>query len=199
MQRGREKIFRKSLGIAAFLVINLLFQHCGGPRMFVHPEADMSYYERLALIQFENLTANRAAGEKVTNAFLTELLITERYDIVEPGRVVKAAKEIGISSPIKAGELSADEIKELGESLGVEALIRGVVREYDMVRIGQTQYPLITQDVELLDVATGKTVWMISHTKKGAPNLPFISVGESFTLGNLLQELCRDIVSHILK
>ena len=68
-----------------------------------------------------------------------------------------------------------------------------------MVRIGQTQYPLITQDVELVDVATGKTVWMISHTKKGGPNLPFVSIGETFTLGELLQEICRDIVSKIPK
>jgi hypothetical protein len=81
--------------------------------------------------------------------------------------------------------------------MGVQAVLSGVVREYTMVRIGQTQYPLITLDVTLVDTATGTTVWVLSHTKKGGPNLPFVSVGETFTLGELLQEICQETVSKI--
>lgn len=170
---------------------------CGGPRRFVHPEADISYYQKFALVPFENLTTDRAAGEKASNAFLTELLIARRFAVVEPGNVVRAAKEAGLPSPLKAGELETGELEKLGEKTGADAILRGVVREYEMVRVGQDQYPLVTLDIELLDVATGTTVWMISDTKKGGPNLPFVSVGETFTLGELLQKICEEIVSKI--
>ncbi len=199
MERIFSKIDLRGLKVAVFLVLILSVQQCGGPRRFVHPEADVSYYERLGLLSFENLATDRVAGEKVTNAFLTELLISKRFEVVEPGRVNRASRELGLPSPLIGGELTPEEVKELGEQLGVEALLRGVVREYEMVRIGQTQYPLVTLDIELLDVATGTTVWVISHTKKGGPNLPFVSVGETFTLGELLQEICHDIVSKIPK
>jgi len=196
MKRRQRKI-STWMGMTTVLVLVLQFQNCGGPRRFVHPEADVSYYERVALAPFENMAVDRAAGEKATNAFLTEVLISERFEVVEPGKVLRAARESGLSNPLKLGELTGEELKTLGERLGVEAVILGTVREYEMVRIGQTQYPQVTLDVELIDVATGTTAWVISHTKKGGPNLPFLSVGETFTLGEMLQETCRDVVSKI--
>jgi curli biogenesis system outer membrane secretion channel CsgG len=185
--------------ITLLLIFGLQFQNCGGPRRFVHAEADISYYERVALAPFVNMTADRSAGEKATNAFLTEVLISKRFEVVEPGKVLRVARESGLPSPLKLGELNVEELKTLGESLGVEAMIMGTVREYNMVRIGQTQYPQVTMDVELIDVATSTTAWVISHTKKGGPNMPFLSIGETFTLGEMLQETCLDIVSKIPK
>jgi TolB-like protein len=191
----------RAVGVAPvvgwLLALALLSLQCGGPRRFVHPAADIAFYERLALLPFDNLTAERAAGDKVTRAFLTELLIARRFDVVDPGRAVKLARDEGIVPPIKVGELTEATLMSLGERMGVQAVLSGVVREYTMVRIGQTQYPLITLDVTLVDTATGTTVWVLSHTKKGGPNLPFVSVGETFTLGELLQEICQETVSKI--
>lgn len=170
---------------------------CGGPRTFVHPDVDLSYYEQIGVLPFKNLTNDRLAGEKVVNALITELLVEEEYHVVEPGQLRRMAREI-LDGPIDSGgEWKLEKIQELGKAAGLQGVITGTVREYEMIRIGQNQYPLVTVDVELIDMETGQVVWMISHTEKGGPNLPVISVGETYTLGELTQEVCEKIVDRI--
>jgi TolB-like protein len=170
---------------------------CGGPRTFVHPDVDISYYERIGVLPFRNLSGDRLAGEKITGALVTELLLKKGFEVVEPGQFRRSARETLTGNIDSGGEWKLDEIRRLGEQAGVQGIITGTVREFQMIRIGQTQYPLITIDVELIDVETGRVVWMISHTKKGGPTLPILSIGETHTLGELTQQVCREVVERI--
>ena len=169
---------------------------CGGPRTYLHPDVDISYYQRLGVLPFRNLSNDRLAGEKVTGIFVTELLVRHIFEVVEPGQFRRMAREI-LPGGLESGEWKAEDIARLGTEAGVQGIITGTVREYEMIRIGQTAYPLVTIDVELIDVETGRVVWMISHTRRGGPNLPIISVGETFTLGEMAQKVCRDVVARI--
>lgn len=182
----------------ATLWIAILASGCGGPRTYVHPDVDVSYYETLGVLPFRNLTNDRLAGEKITGIFTTELLMKKRFEVVEPGQFRRIARNV-LSGSLDSGEWTAENIAKLGTSAGVQGVITGTVREYEMIRIGQTQYPLVTIDVEMIDAETGRVVWMISHTKKGGPNLPVISVGETYTLGEMAQEVCHDVVGKITR
>jgi TolB-like protein len=179
-------------GVALILLV-----HCGGPRTFIHPDVDISYYEVVGVLPFKNLSSDRLAGEKITAVLTTELLMKKKFEVVEPGQFRRTAREILSGNIDSGGEWKPEEIRKLGESTGVKGIITGTVREYQMIRIGQTQYPLITIDAELIDVETGRVVWMISHSKKGGPNLPVLSVGETYTLGDLGQQVCKDVVDRI--
>ncbi len=184
------------LRILATLCVLISTAGCGGPRTFIHQDVDISYYESLGVLPFRNLTNDRLAGEKITGIFITELLIKKRFEVVEPGQFRRMAREI-LAGSLESGEWKAENIARLGSAAEVQGIITGTVREYGMIRIGQTQYPLVTIDVELIDAETGRVVWMISHTKKGGPNLPVISVGETYTLGEMAQEVCSDVVGKI--
>ncbi len=187
-----------NLWFMAILWIAILASGCGGPRTYVHPDVDVSYYETLGVLPFRNLTNDRLAGEKITGIFTTELLMKKRFEVVEPGQFRRIARNV-LSGSLDSGEWTAENIAKLGTSAGVQGVITGTVREYEMIRIGQTQYPLVTIDVEMIDAETGRVVWMISHTKKGGPNLPVISVGETYTLGEMAQEVCHDVVGKITR
>jgi TolB-like protein len=182
-----------SLGFSLAL---LVFLACaGGPRSYLNPEADMSFYERIGVVPFINLTSDRFAGEKITSTFVIELLITEKFEVVERGEfdhIVGQVRSSTGGSPFQ--ELTAAQLAAIGEQAGVNGIIEGVVKEYEMIRVGQGTYPLISFNVKLVDAPTGRVVWESSYSGKGGPKLPVVSWGETHTLSELAQKACRKVV-----
>jgi len=181
------------VGTVTLLAITL---SCAWPRTFLNPEADWSFYKQLGVLPFANLSADRYAGEKVQSAFITEMYLSERFQIMEPGEFNQRATSYLKSVGVQPGqELSLENIKAVGEKNGVQGVIEGTVRDYSMVRVGQAEYPLISLSLRMVDVPTGTVVWMSSYTMKGGPRLPVISVGETHTLSELTQKICKKMVS----
>ncbi|MBI3008693.1 MAG: hypothetical protein HYY56_04170 [Candidatus Omnitrophica bacterium] len=190
--------------IRCYLLIIVLIFLCGcgsALRVYLHPQTDIGGIKKVAVVPFSNLSADHFAGERVTNAFITELLIRTNVEIVEEGELVKGLKEIGIdhgSGVNLEKSLDVAKLQKLGKSLGAQGIVLGSVDQYDMVRIGAESYPVITLTVRLLDVETGGIMWMSSFSKKGGPgSIPFISAGEVYTLSELTQKVARQIVSSL--
>jgi hypothetical protein len=40
-------------------------------------------------------------------------------------------------------------------------------------------------------------IWMASVTRRGGPNLPFISVGETHTLGEMAEKVCAELAGSL--
>ena len=186
--------------IKTFITLSLLTAlGCSGPRSFLNENTDWTFYKQLGVLPFVNLSPDRYAGEKVQSAFITELFLSRRFDVMEPGQFnSKVAQELKTSASTPAMELSLDQIKPIGQATGVQGVIEGVVREYATTRVGQADYPIISLNIRLIDVPTGTVVWMTSYTMKGGPNLPVISIGETHTLSELTQKICHEIVSDFI-
>lgn len=169
---------------------------CGGPRTFLNEETDWTFYQQLGVLPFVNLSSDRYAGEKLHSAFVTELFLSNRFKVMEPGEFnIKAAQVLKTSGSQPTQELSLDQIKEIGQKTGVQGVIEGVISEYTTVRVGQADYPIISINMRLIDVPTGTVVWMTSYTMKGGPKLPIVSLGETHTLSELSQKICHEVVS----
>ena len=70
------------------LLSAVLLSGCGGTgsTKFLHPEFDFGYVERVAVIPFDNLSNDQGAGARATRYFLSELLATEAFEVVDgPG------------------------------------------------------------------------------------------------------------------
>jgi len=184
------------LGVAALA----LLAGCGGPSTFVNPEADLPYYQKVAIIPFTSLSQDRAAGYRVSDVFFSELLRKGFADLVEPGQFSAAVTKMRGGTPVE-NPWSAEELSRLGEELGIQGVFLGTVREYEMVRTGRDAFPLISLEVRLVDTASGKLVWSASTTRRGGPGVPVVSWflgllggGEIHTMGELSAEVCRDFL-----
>jgi TolB-like protein len=179
-----------------FFLALLAFLACGGgPRSYLNPEADISFYEKIGVVPFINLTSDRFAGEKITSTFVTELLITEKFEVVERGEFDHIVGQVrGSTGGSPSQELTSAQLAAIGEQAGVNGIIEGVVREYEMIRVGQGTYPLISFNVKLVDAPTGRVVWESSYSAKGGPKLPVVGWGETHTLSELAQKACRKVV-----
>lgn len=167
----------------------------GGMRVYFNPQADMTFYQKVVVFPFTNLTGERMAGERITRSFMTELLITNRFQVVEPNEFRAALARIG-AEPTPEGQYEPDKLKKAAGDLGATGLIRGSVSEYQMLRnAGGNEFPVLTFDSEMVDVSSGETVWRCSITKRGHNrSFPF---GGTRNIGALVQESCREMVERL--
>jgi hypothetical protein len=160
---------------------------------FIHPEADLSFYEKVGVIPFESLGMDRLAGEKVTNVFYTELLASDFADVIEPGQFLASIQRIRGVAPTNRAWSSAD-VARLGEEAQVQGVFIGIVRDYEMTSGGRQAFPLVSLEVRLLDAVTGEVVWSASLTRRGGPTMPFTGWREVHTLGELTTLVCRELL-----
>ncbi len=169
---------------------------CAAPAQFVHPDADLPFYETVGIVPFESVNADRLAGVKVSNVFFTELLRTRFAEVKEPGQFQAAMSRVRGGTPTNKPWSSTD-LAKLGEEAGVQGIFTGIVRDYEMVRVGRESFPLVSLEVRLLDVATGRVVWSASHTRRGGPTMPFTGWREIHTLGELTTQMCRQLLDSL--
>jgi len=165
---------------------------CGGPRAYIHPEADLGFYRRVGVAQFQTLADDPRAGQKVQRVFLTELLKRHDFDVVAPGQFAKVEGDVRNQTGL-SGDAALDSValQGIGEKAGVQGILLGIVRDYRMERVGQEEFPMISFSLQLVDAPTGRIVWDVSVGERGGPKFPVLSLGETHTLDELTTRLCR--------
>jgi curli biogenesis system outer membrane secretion channel CsgG len=203
-QLDNQFLFRKSVFLFGFLFCLVSLFCCGTTsRVYLNPQTDLGYIKRIAVLPFENLTGEKYGGEKISQAFIAELLIAGDFDVVEPGEVAKIMLTNG-NGMVQVGpeggmHLDAGKLQKITGQLNCQAVVIGAVTSYEMVRVGSEQYPQISLNVRLVDGKTGTIIWMSTFTKRGGPGVPFIGFGEKYTLSELTQDICKDIVNTLSK
>lgn len=188
---------RATLGVGLAACLMLAVAGCAGPsRFFVNTDADLSYYGKVAIIPFQNMASDRFAGNRVTRALITELMIADAFTIVEPIEVLNrlaAAK----ASPDPAGNVDPEKLRQAFEGLGVTGVLRGAVTEFEVRRAGREEFPLVSFDVELIDLQTQTVVWRVAVSRKGRARIPLFGMGGQRTLGAVTQEACLEVVRRL--
>ena len=194
----RMPVARRAL-LPALLLGALVLPGCGtggGMRLFVNPKADMSFYKLVAVAPFGNLTSERFAGERISRAFVTELVIANRFHLVEDGQFRTALQRTNASLDAQ-GQYPSDKVMQTAKAMDVQGVIRGTVTDYQLQRFGSNESPVVSFDVEMIDVQSGETVWRGSITRHGKNPTPLIGGTSTDTLGRLVQQTCREIVERL--
>lgn len=191
------------LKIGMLLVLLATCFGCGSlmeSRSFVSPQADFSFYKRVGLLPFKNMAEDRLAGDKLTEHFMTELLIAGELEVMDPGQFNAVVAQVAKSASSVSGlELSTEQLTRIAEFAKVQGIFMGTVEDYKMIQLGGDQYPLISMTVKFIDAPTGTVAWQHTLSATGGPNLPVVSIGETFTLGGLSQKACEAVVKDFYK
>jgi curli biogenesis system outer membrane secretion channel CsgG len=183
--------------VAALGALLLVGGCASAVRLYVNPDADMAFYKKIAVMPFGNVSTEPLAGQRVTRAFLTELLMANRYQIVEPEDFAGVLFKLA-GPPGQDGNYDAAKIRDAANAVGATGLLRGGVTEYTMQRTDGGDVPLIAFDVELMDVATGNVVWRSSINRRGKGAIPLVG-GGTRSPARLTQETCEELVKQLEK
>lgn len=188
----------RRLGVAAWLlVIGLIVSCAPAIRVYVNPEADLAFYRKIAVLPFTDLSTMPQAGARVTRAFVTELILTDRFEIVQPEDFTGTLHRQG-TFQAQDGTYDPDKLKAAATQMGATGILRGAVTEYQMSRADGGDIPVIAFDAELTDVGTGKVVWRSSIAKRGKGRVSVVGTGTR-SLGKLTQEACQELVAQLRK
>ena len=155
-----------------FLIVcfscTLFLPACGvksTPSYYINQDTDFSFIKTVAVLPLDNLTNDRFAGESVRQVVISELLASGLTDVVCPGDVASACETV----KIKAGRSpSAEQIRALGKTLRVQAVIFGTVNKYGEVREGNISAPEISITLMMADTGSGSIIWSVTKAYGGA-------------------------------
>ncbi|MCB9516908.1 MAG: hypothetical protein H6693_12015 [Candidatus Latescibacteria bacterium] len=125
-------------------------------KSFLHPDVDLGYVRRVALLPFSNLSGDEFADERITSLFVTRLLSANVVEVVEAGAVREAMTRMNVSAGMT---LSPEQIVALGKALAVDALFGGTVEEYGPVREHRETQNQVTASFTLSETQSGTLVW----------------------------------------
>jgi TolB-like protein len=148
----------------ASLILLAVLVGCGGATQYRHPRADLGTVKTVGILPFVSMTGEPGVADKVQALFTIELLASNAFDVVEPGRVLKTMRD-SRSGPV--AELTPDEVKKLGKELNAQAVFVGTVLEFGESNAG-VKAPQVTVQLKLVETGSGVTVWAATETRGGA-------------------------------
>lgn len=177
----------------AFLVASAI-GCAAAQQLYVNPQADLTVYRKVAMLPMTNLTTDRFASERVARALMTELIATDRYQLVEPAELWSTLVGVG-GEPGADGIIRPEKLREAAEKLGAQGVIRGAVTEYQLVRSGGGEVPQVGFDLEMIDVPTAQVVWRTTVNTTGRGRVPIVGGPGMRSLGLVTQSACRRVVA----
>ncbi|MBI5362428.1 MAG: hypothetical protein HZA53_04555 [Planctomycetes bacterium] len=158
----------KRIWSTALLLLTLGAAGCASnriePAVYMHPNADLSVYERVAVLPLENLSTERFAADRVRELLVVELSAKGLFEVVESGEVNRVMRMKNLAG---AAEVGPELIQQLGAELKVQALLTGSVIEFREQRAGTLNAPDIALSLKLLDVETGLVIWSVTDARTG--------------------------------
>jgi TolB-like protein len=172
------------------------FLGCRGPQAYIHPNVDLSFIQKVAVVPFSNLTRDEFAGRKVREVLVAELLLTGALDVIEPGDVNRVLAKERIES---ISSLTAAQVKTIGKALGAQAIIVGTVEEFGEVRSGSLSAPLVTIGLRMLDVESGNIIWSINHSRGGVGTMTRLLGMTGGTISELTTQVVREAIDTLFR
>lgn len=187
----------------AVILLPLVLVGCGSmldSSGFVHSGADFSFYKKVGVLTFKSQGTDQLAGDKVTEHFITAMLIQGKLEVMDPGQFSSVVAQVAQSrAPVATLELTPAQLTQIAEVAGVQGIFMGTIHDYEMIQLGGEKYPMISMTIKLIDAPTGTIAWQESVTALGGPNLPIVSIGETYTFGQLTQKVCRSVTKDFFK
>lgn len=130
--------------------------------VFFNELVDFASIQNVAVMPFQNFSNDSDAAERVRDVFMGMLLATEAVYVLPPGEVQRAISRASMVNPAAP---SIEEIKSVANILGVDVVITGVIREYQVLRSGASTANVISLSLQMIETETGTIVWSASSTK----------------------------------
>ncbi len=162
------------------------------PYAYVRKNHDQPGVKKVAIFSFHNNTTIAEANKIVTGAFVASLVKMRKFKVEFPGNI----KSFLVSERIivRTG-VDLNTIKLMGRRLGVDAVIMGRIEEFVGVEEKKRGViPVVSISSRMVDVRTGKILWMAQHRKTGDDYIKVLDFGKVRSVGELTQKVVLEMI-----
>ncbi|MFA6055319.1 MAG: GNA1162 family protein [Thermodesulfovibrionales bacterium] len=186
------------LNFLLFFILCIFLMTGCGPKHYIREKIETAGIKKVAVMPFENFTADEYAAEKIRRIVIADLL-SRGVDVVEPGEITRIIRESKIKS---LSSIKTTEVQEIGKASGAYAIMMGSVEYYGISHGVSVNYPEVTANFKLMETSTGKVLWSVRHTSGGAGfwTRHFGSEGKSLSeaAGKVVREAMNTFFKNLL-
>ena len=165
-----------------------------GGTVYVHPLADISSFERIAILPLENLSPERFAGQRVREVLAVELAAMGLFEVIDAGQVNSA---LARRSLVDMTMLEPALLSDLAAELDVQGILMGSVLELGTQRTSTFQAPEVSLSLRLIEAQSGIVAWSVTDARRGlAMETRLFGVGEK-TQTEVVRELVRTLMTDL--
>ena len=162
------------------------------PYAYVRKNHDQPGVKKVAIFSFHNNTMIAEASKIVTGAFVASLVKTKKFKVEFPGNIKSFLVNERII--VRTG-VDLDTIKRMGRRLGVDAVIMGRIEEFvGMEEKKRGVIPVVSISSRLVDVRTGKILWMAQHRRTGDDYIKVLDFGKVRSVGELTKKMVLEMI-----
>lgn len=162
------------------------------PYAYVRKNHDQPVVKKVAIFSFHNNTMIAEANKIVTGAFVASLIKMKKFKVEFPGNI----KSFLVSERIivRTG-VDLNTINLMGKRLGVDAVIMGRIEEFvGMEEKKRGVIPVVSISSRMVDVRTGKILWMAQHRKTGDDYIKVLDFGKVRSVGELTKKVVMEMI-----
>lgn len=179
-----------------FFLILIFLAGCASGDIYLDKNMDFGAVQTVAVMPFENLTADKLAAGRVRDTFIGMLLSTEAVYALPTGEVARGISRAGIGNPAAP---SLEGIKKLAGIINVDAIFTGVLREYGEVRSGTTSANVVSLSLQMIETQTGKIVWTASSTKGGISTRDRLFGGGGKPMNDVTEDVVNELIDKLFE
>ncbi|MCD4804469.1 MAG: CsgG/HfaB family protein, partial [Desulfobacterales bacterium] len=117
---------------------------------------------------------------------------TKKFKVEFPGNIKSFLVNERII--VRTG-VDLDTIKRMGKRLGVDAVIMGRIEEFvGMEEKKRGVIPVVSISSRLVDVRTGKILWMAQHRRSGDDYIKVLDFGKVRSVGELTKKVVLEMI-----
>jgi len=169
-------------------IVLFLYSGCEYSRHTTRSKEPALLVKSLAILPFNNRSQHIEAGQIMTDLFYTELVVQDKFSLVQPNIVQQLVSE---HSSAVAEIIETHSLRDLASTLSADAIVHGTVTEY-YYKKGIREKPVVGLDVKLISIQTGNVIWAGSYTREELKVLFYDG-----SLNSTAQKLCRKIAGQI--
>lgn len=165
-------------------------------RTYLREETPLHKIKKLAILEFDNTSKDKSAGQKLAYIFSIELTTSGQFTVVEPGEVEKALKEVKVRAKGGINTLEVADVQKIGEALGIDAVILGGI---DTFEVGKKDDPVISMDIHMLDAKDGSLIWQVNYIASGGSFAYLLDFGKITSTEMLSRKMVKILLAPIIK
>ena len=155
---------------------------------------DFGAIQNVAVMPFNNLTRETAAGDRVRDTFMTMLQATRAVYVIPPGEVGRGIARQSLERPATP---TPEEVVKFAKVVAADAVFTGTVTEYGEVRSGSSTANVISISLQMMEAQTGRVVWSASSTKGGVTTSDRLFGGGGEPMNDTTQKAIDDILDKL--
>lgn len=141
----------------------LILAACG-PRLFVKNRPAKGQRPRVAVLPFADAPGQPGTGELAREAFATEILSVDAYQVIDRASFEKLLDEHRLAA---TGAIDPSKAVEVGKLLGADAVVVGAVTEYKKRNLLMFPPARVGITARMIDANTGVVDWSAQKSVGG--------------------------------